>query len=164
GYCLRPGFGDPLDKYRVDQLWKLLHAPARQEAGRPAAPRIPEGGADYWIMWRRVAGGLSNPLQKTPYNPVAAVLLPAQGKNITQPGTNELAEMGRAAASLERLDPGQKEQLGQALLKLLRRSPVPTYAFWALTRLGARVLFYGPLNAVVHHEVVEGWLDSILPF
>src|SRR5262249_11899038 len=32
GYCLRPGFGDPLDKYRVDQLWKLLHAPARQEA------------------------------------------------------------------------------------------------------------------------------------
>ena len=30
--------------------------------------------------------------------------------------------------------------------------------------LGARVLLYGPLNAVVHHQVVEGWLDAILGF
>jgi hypothetical protein len=41
---------------------------------------------------------------------------------------------------------------------------VPTYGFWALTRLGARVLLYGPLNAVVHHEVAERWLDAILGF
>jgi len=41
---------------------------------------------------------------------------------------------------------------------------VPTYGFWALTRLGARVLLYGPLNAVVHHEIIERWLDAILPF
>ena len=46
----------------------------------------------------------------------------------------------------------------------LRRSPVPTYAFWALTRIGARVLFYGPLNAAVHPDVVQTWLDAILGF
>ena len=57
-----------------------------------------------------------------------------------------------------------KEALGQALLKPLRRSPVPTYGFFALTRLGARVLIYGPLNAVLHPQVVQGWLDSILGF
>ena len=68
------------------------------------------------------------------------------------------------AASLERLDVRQKEAMGEALLRQLRRSPVPTYAFWALTRLGARVLLYGPLNAVVHHQVVEGWLDAVLSF
>src|SRR5205807_1451982 len=45
-----------------------------------------------------------------------------------------------------------------------RRSPTPTYGFWALTRLGARVLLYGPLNAVVHPEVVQIWLDAILSF
>src|SRR5439155_26290686 len=45
GYCLRPGYGDPLDNFRVDQLWKLLHAAPRKEAA-PAAPRPPEGGAD----------------------------------------------------------------------------------------------------------------------
>ena len=27
GFCLRPGFGDPLDRFRVEQLWKLIHAP-----------------------------------------------------------------------------------------------------------------------------------------
>jgi hypothetical protein len=72
--------------------------------------------------------------------------------------------MWRAAAAFERLDVKHKEALGAALLKPLRRSPVPTYGFWALTRLGARTLLYGPLNAVVHHQVVEKWLESILPF
>jgi hypothetical protein len=163
GYCLRPGFGDPLDKFRVDQLWKLMHAPPRVEAGR-TVPRPVEGGADYWIMWRRVAGGLSAQLQQALSNRLRPALLPAKGKAGVKPGANELAEMWRVAASLERLDIKQKELLGQTLLKPLRRSPVPTYAFWALTRLGARVLFYGPLNAVLHPQIVETWLDAILPF
>jgi molecular chaperone DnaK (HSP70) len=163
GYCLRPGFGDSLDKFRVDQLWKLMNAPPRQEGGRPV-PRQLEGGADYWIMWRRVAGGLSAQLQQALCNRIRPMLLPGKGKSIAKPGANELAEMWRVAASLERIDVKQKELLGQSLLKPLRRSPVPTYAFWALTRLGARVLLYGPLNAVVHHQVVETWLDAILGF
>jgi molecular chaperone DnaK (HSP70) len=163
GYCLRPGFGDPLDKYRVEQLWKLMQTPPRAEPGRPVS-RVQEGSADYWIMWRRVAGGLNAPLQQSLYDRVRPVLLPAKGKVSVKPGANELAEMWRAAGSLERLDVKHKEALGQALLKPLRRSPVPTYGFWALTRLGARVLLYGPLNAVLHHQVAERWLESLLPF
>jgi molecular chaperone DnaK (HSP70) len=163
GYCLRPGYGDPLDKYRIDQLWKLLHAPPRAEPGKPA-PRSVEGGADYWIMWRRLSGGLNGPLQHVLYDRLRPVLLPGKGKGAAKPGPNELAEMWRAAASLERLEGKQKELLGQTLLKAVRRSPVPTYAFWSLTRLGARVLLYGPLNAVVHHQVAERWLDAILGF
>src|SRR5262249_28191010 len=62
------------------------------------------------------------------------------------------------------LDPKHKEALGGALLKSLKRSPVPTYSFWALTRLGARVLLAGPMNAVVHHQVVEGWIDQLVTF
>ena len=41
---------------------------------------------------------------------------------------------------------------------------MPTYAFWALTRLGARVQLYGPLNTVVHPEIVEEWIEELLPF
>jgi molecular chaperone DnaK (HSP70) len=164
GFCLRPGFGDPLDRFRVEQLWKLLHAPPRAGAAKASAPRPMEGGADYWIMWRRVAGGLNVQLQNALLNRLRSVLVPGKGKAPPRPAANELAEMWRAAASLERIDVKQKEQLGQPLLKLARRSPVPTYAFWALTRLGARVLLYGPLNAVVHHQVAESWLDAILGF
>jgi molecular chaperone DnaK (HSP70) len=163
GFCLRPGFGDSLDKYRVEQLWKLMHAPVRSEASRPS-PRFVEGSADYWIMWRRVAGGLNTALQQSLHDRLRGALQPGKGRAAPKPGANEMAEMWRAAASLERLDVKHKEMLGQTLLKVLRRSPVPTYGFWSLTRLGARVLLYGPLNAVVHHEIIERWLDSLLAF
>jgi hypothetical protein len=72
--------------------------------------------------------------------------------------------MWRAAASLERLDAKHKEMMGHALVKGLKRSPAPPYAFWALTRLGARALLYGPLNTVVHPQVAEQWLDAVLAF
>jgi molecular chaperone DnaK (HSP70) len=168
GYCLRPGFGDPLDKFRVEQLWKLMHAPLRPDTAssgpKSPGPRLPEGGADYWIMWRRLAGGLNAQLQQALLDRLRPVLLPAKGKGAAKPGANELAEMWRAAAGFERLNVRIKEHLGQMLLKPLRRSPVPTYGFWALTRLGARVLLYGPLNAVVHPEVVQRWLEALVPF
>ena len=168
GFCLRPGFGAPLDKFRVEQLWKLLHAPRPSNANRSGGPAnrlaSPEGGADFWIMWRRVAGGLNVQLQNTLFNRLRPVLIPSKGKNPARPGANEYTEMWRAAAALERLDLKAKEALGQTVLKVCRRSPVPPHGFWSLTRLGARVLLYGPLNAVLHPQLVQGWLDAILPF
>jgi hypothetical protein len=167
GWSMRPGFGDSLDRFRIDQLWKMMHAPPKVVAGvpasaRPVQQRPSEGGADYWVMWRRVAGGLSKAQQQVLWERMKSSLMP--GKNSPKPGANELAEMWRLAASLERLDTKAKEMLGTALLKPLRRSPTPTYGFWALTRLGARVLVYGPLNSVLHPEMVQQWLDELLPF
>jgi len=159
GYCLRPGFGDPLDRFRIEQLWKMMAAPPR-----PGSARAPEGGADFWILWRRVAGGLNPTLQRSLYERLRPVLLPGKGKAGVKPNPNELAEMWRAAAALERLDVKAKEALGDALLRPLKRSPTPTYGFWSLTRLGARALIYGPLNAVVHPQTAERWLDAVLSF
>src|SRR5262249_44503709 len=90
GYCLRPGFGDPLDKFRVEQLWKLVQTPPRAEPGR-VTPRIPESGADFWIMWRRVAGGLIAPLHQSLFERIRPVLLPPKGKVVAQPGAHEPA-------------------------------------------------------------------------
>jgi molecular chaperone DnaK (HSP70) len=164
GYCLRPGFGDPVDRFRIEQLWKILHAPPKKDASGKGGLRLPEGGADYWIMWRRVAGGLNVSLQSTLFNRLRPVLLPSRSKGAPKPPANELTEMWRAAAGLERLDVKVKEALGQNLIKSVRRSPAPPYAFYAVTRLGARRLIYGPLNAVVHPQVVEGWLDQLVSF
>jgi hypothetical protein len=160
GYCLRPGFGDPLDRFRVDQFWKLMHAPQPGQFG----PRGLEGGTHAWIMWRRVAGGLHATLQHALYERLRPALLPSKGKGGVKPGADEYAEMWRLASSLERLDVKHKEDLGQVLLKPLRRSPVPTYGFWSLTRLGARGLLYGPLNTVLHPQVGERWLDQLVGF
>jgi hypothetical protein len=91
------------------------------------------------------------------------VLLPGKSK-ASKPQANEYTEMWRAAASLERLDLKTKENLGEAALKQCRRSPTPPHAFFAVTRLGARVLLYGPLNNVLHPQVVSKWIDALLTF
>ena len=166
GYTLRPGFGDPVDRYRVESLWKMITAAASGQAqtSGPKKMVVPEGGADYWIMWRRVSGGLNAALQQALFSRLKPTLLPVKGKAFSRPPANEFAEMWRAAASLERLDAKTRETLGAAVLRDCKKSPVPTYAFWALTRFGARVQFYGPLNSVVHPEIVEQWIDELLPF
>ncbi|MBM3997914.1 MAG: molecular chaperone DnaK, partial [Planctomycetes bacterium] len=158
GFSLRPGFGDPMDRYRVDQLWKLLHSSPK--GGGMAQP---EGGADFWIMWRRVAGGLIPALQLNLFNRLRPVLLPGKSK-ASKPPANEYTEMWRAAASFERLDLKAKEQLGEAALKTCKRSPTPPHAFFAVTRLGARVLLYGPLNLVLHPHIVQKWIDTLVTF
>ncbi len=166
GYVLRPGFGDPVDRYRVEALWKMITAAASGQAqtSGPKKVVVPEGGADYWIMWRRVSGGLNAALQQALFSRLKPTLLPVKGKAFSRPPANEYAEMWRAAATLERLDAKTRETLGAAVLRDGKKSPVPTYAFWALTRFGARVQFYGPLNSVVHPEIVEQWIEELLPF
>jgi hypothetical protein len=161
GYCLRPGFGDSLDRYRLEQLWKIIAAPLK---GGPISQQQAESGADFWIMWRRLSGGLNQSYQNTLFNRLRSILLPARGKQVVKPGANELAEMWRAAASFERLDVKVKQALGDALLKQVSKSPVPTHAFWGLTRVGARTLLYGPMNAIVHPQIVEDWLEVLLTF
>lgn len=159
GFCLRPGFGDPLDRFRIDTLWKLFTSP--KPGGSPPPP---ESGADVWIMWRRVAGGLSSTQQQALFDRIRPFVSPSKGKGVASLGANEVAEMWRAIGSLERLDPKIKAQFGESLVKLTRRRPVPTYVFWSLTRLGARSPLYGPLNSVLHPEVVGPWIDSLVGF
>jgi hypothetical protein len=52
GWCLRPGFGHPLDDWRIEQLWALF--PAGVQYHKDSQVR-----AEWWTLWRRVAGGLS---------------------------------------------------------------------------------------------------------
>ena len=44
------------------------------------------------------------------------------------------------------------------------KTPVPTFLFWSLTRIAARTLIYGPLNSVLHPEVVSTWVSRLLEF
>jgi hypothetical protein len=163
GFVLRPGFGDPLDRYRVESLWKLIMSAASAGPTSHKAA-VGEGGAEYWIMWRRVAGGLNTALQQQLFSRLRPILLPQKGKAFSRPAANEYIEMWRAAAALERLDPRTKEQLAEQLLRDLKKTPLPPYLFWSLTRLGARVLLYGPLNTVVHPESASRWVETLLGF
>lgn len=166
GFTLRPGFGAPQDRFRVEQVWKLLASPLRQQAGTGTLTVVRSdvtAGAETWILWRRLSGGLSSSHQIALFDRLRPSLLGGKPSAV-KPSANELAEMWRTASSLERLDAKVKENLGQQLLRSVRKAPAPPHAFWALARLGGRALLHGPLNQIVHHSVVEQWLAALLAF
>jgi hypothetical protein len=153
GWCLRPGFGMAGDNFRMETLWKILYGP---QAGKPR-----EGGQAWWVMWRRVSGGLDEARQQGLMNRLRGVLLPVKGRTVVRPPTAELAEMWRLAASLERLDVATKTALAEPLLRLIRRPEAPDYAFWSLARLGTRRPIYGPVNSILPTRALESWVELL---
>lgn len=161
GFCLRPGRGAPLDAWRARRMWGVFNE-------NLAHPRSEPGRLAWWITWRRVGGGLAKGQQEQIYDRLAPLLLPnlKQAKKLaeTKASRQELAEMWRTVASLELLSPGQKGKLGDELVGRLanRKGREDAGNLWALSRLGARVLLYGPLNAVLGAHKITEWLPTLL--
>ncbi len=176
GFALRPGYGMAVDDWRVAQTWRWLQ-------GRVQHPRHEMCRAEWWILWRRIAGGLERGQQKMLAEPLLAALrarwsaLAAQQSGRRQAragqgsggdvrfGSNEYTEVWRLLGSLELLDVGLKIDLGQLVFDLgLRKGSqaVREASAWALGRLGTRVPVYGPLNTLVPVETVEAWAQRLL--
>ena len=74
-----------------------------------------------------------------------------------------LREMWRTAASLELLPVQTKTQLGDALIARIAEGRSSSIrALWCLSRLGARKLFYGPINQVLPASTVSRWVEALL--
>ena len=101
GFFLRPGRGFPLDEIRIKALWPIFHQGVKHT-------KDVQCWAEWWILWRRVAAGLSRPHHEEIHRRLAPFLLPAKGTSPAKkagrpkPEPHELAEMWRCAASLER--------------------------------------------------------------
>jgi molecular chaperone DnaK (HSP70) len=160
GFLLRPGTGAPLDAWRTRVLWGVFNE-------NLAHPRSEPGKLAWWITWRRIAGGLAKGQQDQIFDRLAKLLLPnpLQAKKLTEarPSKQELAEMWRTVASLERLPVGHKLKLGDELMRRLepRKGREDPVHLWALSRLGARVPLYGPLNAVIAPARIADWLTEL---
>jgi molecular chaperone DnaK (HSP70) len=167
GFCLRPGYGLAVDDWRVTQTWKLMP----QEL---AFPKNEQCRAEWWILWRRIAGGLTAGQQATLADPLIAdwrTFLRKQGAGFRarlstfQFGPHESAEVWRLLGSLELLKPAIKAELGGILLDRLPREKVKQTQeaiLFALGRVGARVPVYGPLNAMLDAATAEQWLVRLL--
>jgi molecular chaperone DnaK (HSP70) len=162
GFCLRPGRGAPLDDWRIKQLWRVFNDGLRHE--RAEACR-----SAWWITWRRIAGGMSKGQQDQLYDRLAQLFLPSskQKKKLSEirPSKEEVAEMLRTLANLERLSLDAKHRLGDELVRRLLESKkvqADGITLWALGRLGARAPLYGPTNAVVAAPQATRWLEQLL--
>jgi hypothetical protein len=161
GFLLRPGTGAPLDTWRSRVMWGVFNE-------NLAHPRSEPGKLAWWIVWRRIAGGLAKGQQDQIYDRLAQLLLPSpkQQKKLAElkASKQELAEMWRVVASLERLPTQHKMKLGDELIRRMdtRKGREDAVHLWALSRVGARVPLYGPLNAVVPPSKVADWLRQVL--
>jgi hypothetical protein len=178
GFALRPGYGMAVDDWRMAQTWRLFQ-------GRVKHARNEMCRAEWWILWRRIAGGLEAGQQKALAEPLIAALRarwrsiqaaqqkggPRMVRASTGPGVdfrfgmNESAEIWRLLGSLEWLDVAMKIDIGHLAFDLgLHRGPdaVREACIWALGRLGTRVPVYGPLNTLVPLETAEQWTWRLL--
>jgi hypothetical protein len=148
GWCLRPGFGDPGDAARLDAMWALRSEGLKQPTKA--------NWAEWWIVWRRLAPGLSPERQQALHEDVRPWLW-RSGKPPAGPAAHGPVEMMQLLATLERLPATDKRTIGELLIE--RASKLGSY--WSLGRVGARV----PLSAeaeVVEPAVAEGWAKQLL--
>ncbi len=154
GFCLRPGFGFPGDDFRIEQA-RRVYASGLQFANQM------QNEIEWWIFWGRVAGGLNKNQQTDLFQRLSPVLLPRASK---RPRVNAslLREMWRAAASLELLPIQTKTQLGDELMPRILSGEFADTGLWCLARLGARKLFYGPINQVLPPATAARWVEQLL--
>jgi hypothetical protein len=158
GFCLRPGFGYPLDDWRVEQLWKL-YPQSIQFVNET------QNWTEWWTLWRRIAGGLTVSAQEQIFADIAKFINPAAARQpgvVKQIKNRGYDDMVRLAAVLERLPIDKKIQLGEWLLKRLQKTNEPSQTWWAVGRIGARIPFHGSSHNVIPADIVCEWLARIL--
>ncbi|TXC84760.1 hsp70 family protein [Paraburkholderia azotifigens] len=157
GYCLRPGFGYPLDEWRVGQLWSIFD---------DGIQYIHESQvwSEWWTLWRRAAGGLNEDAQLQLLDAMEFLQAASIRKQKLpfDPAKVGYADMIRVQASLERIAVERKIALAQQLLERLRKPSENHQTWWAIGRIGARLPFYGSAHGVVPPEVAVEWLDAVL--
>ncbi len=161
GWGVRPGFGDPLDGWRIEQLWPLYEQGVQH--GHDA-----QVNAEWWTLWRRAAGGLDAAAQGRLLEDFAFVLRGDEAGITERPphlAKGGWDDMVRLVASLERVPPAYKVEVGDWLWEQYAQGRPPrrgVWTLWAIGRLGARVPFYGSAHEVAPAPAAQRWLDALL--
>ncbi len=155
GFALRPGFGYPLDEWRIDQVFPLY------SQGLQFVKAI-QNWAEWWTFWRRTAGGLDQARQGEIFKDLKLLLQGGKWEILKERSYENLV---RLAASLEYLTPEDKITLGEWFLERLNRPKEPQDVLaWALGRLGSRMPFYASSHTAVPKAYAERWLEHLLAF
>jgi hypothetical protein len=117
---------------------------------------------EWWIFCGRVAGGLNKNQQTDVFQRLSPTLLPRGSKKPVRVNPSLLREMWRAAASLELLPSQTRTQLGDELIARIAKGEFVETGLWCLARLGARKLFYGPINQVLPPSTAARWIEVLL--
>jgi molecular chaperone DnaK (HSP70) len=156
GYTLRPGFGHPRDDARIEALAPLFSEMVTHQGEA-------RGWQQFWIAWRRTAGGLDERRQTSIRDEIDPFLAPAEKRLKKRKGIRPLAldAMLDMASALERVAPARRAELGSWVLERTWTDR-DHRLFSAIGRIGARIPIYASVHHVVAHSIVERWLDHLL--
>lgn len=156
GFCLRPGYGYPLDDFRLKALWKLILAEKSMKLSSELL-------IQRWICYRRVAGGLNKGQQMQLAAELFHYILPdKREKKGVKINEYAYSECIRAIAALERIDIASKIRLGEHLVKRICSKSAGPADLAALARLGGRHLSYGAITDVVPGDIAAKWVEALL--
>ena len=170
GFCLRPGFGHPLDGWRIEQLWAMFETGVQYHKDTQVR-------AEWWTLWRRVAGGLATDAQLRLLDDFAFNLQADASERGKRPITlvdGSEDDMLRLGASLERIPSAYKAEIGNWMMEQILALPAAgakldaktaaAYAryLWALGRVGARQSFHASAHEVAPREAAQEWLGKLL--
>ena len=148
GFLLRPGYGYPLDDFRLKEFWKIFLSDSK--SGKSDEVLI-----QAWICYRRLAGGLNKGQQGVIASELFSLLQKSRD-------AYQYAEQIRALASMELVDLSAKVKMGNRLIaRVMSEEAIPA-DFWALGRIGARHLLYGSIANVVPSDICAGWIEQLL--
>ena len=154
GYTLRPGIGFENDYAFIQSISPLYEAGLQFGQSHQA-------WAEWWSFWRRVAPGLPVSLQIRLFEDVSKFINPATARNSSVAAESKkkaYEEMLRLSASLEHLPLSQKRLLGKWLISRLEKDSSSASLWWALGRVGSRVLVGADASFVLPAEEAEKWL------
>ncbi len=149
GFFMRPGYGHPLDEYYLRTLWLI------QELGLAFATNK-ANREQYFLLWRRVAGGLNQAQQESLYE---------EWIEKTLQDTKQSYEPARMLGAFEHLSADKRLKLAHHFTQSIqtRKEAFCDHAIWALGRLLNRVPLYGGEHAILDAAEVERAFDALEP-
>jgi hypothetical protein len=142
----------------VGEIWKLY------EQGLNFQNEIQNWDA-WWIMWRRIAGGLDGDAHAQILADLTPWLRPEKrNRNAKKSRLQRPEEASRVVGSLERIDPALKVEWGDWFARQLTNREKTGRPAWCLARLGARQPMYGSSHQVVAPDKAGEWLETLLQF
>ncbi|WP_321532761.1 Hsp70 family protein [uncultured Desulfuromonas sp.] len=147
GFTLRPGYGVQHDESRMEELWRTWSLGM-------AFPKEKRSQSHWYLLWRRVTGGLNAARQQQVLDKILPVL---------RSSGDPMPEMVYLAAALERISPQIKVELIQRFSNCLLKEKIRHKApyIWALSRLLSRTPLYAGADRIVHPREVMTLFDKV---